>query len=1066
MPLKIYTSNRMENLVGAIAGTLAEPLASPFTPELIVVQSKGMQRWLAMELAKKLGIWANCKYPFPNKMVWQLFCSTLPETPDISSFSPEVMTWKIMGLLPDFLDREEFAPLRHYLSVDSDGLKRFQLAGKIADTFDQYTLFRPEMILEWEEGGGGEWQEILWRELGKSDSGQHRARLKQEFTTLLARGFSGKENLPERITVFGISYLPQYHLDILAEVARYTEVNLFLLSPCREYWGDIVSAREKARQNPVERDYLVEGNPLLASLGKLARDFSNMVINSNSIVVDDLDLYTDSGEGLLLTAIQSDILNLRGAEGQAGKRPIIPEDQSVQIHSCHSPMREIEVLHDNLLALLEREKGLTPRDIVVMTPDIEIYAPYISMVFESCQDPSSKIPYSIADRSLASEGLVAGLLLKLLSLPGSRLTATSVFDILESLPVSKRFCLDELELETVRSWIEETRIRWGADESHRASFGLPSYRENSWAAGLDRLLLGYAMPEEGESLFNGMLPFDEMEGSFTPALGKFAEFVRKIVSLKDDFTSSRTLTEWHEAIRTLLADFIAQDDDLAFELATVTEVVDSLENLSTNAGFTEKVELVLIRSWLSSRLDEEEKGLGFMTGGVTFCAMLPMRSIPFRVVALVGMNDNAFPRQSRPPGFDLIARKPKAGDRSLRDEDRYLFLESILSAREYFYISYVGQSIKDNSTIPPSVLVSEFLDTIDRGFSVEGAKTEERLVIKHRLQAFSRSYFNNNPRLFSYSRENYTALLEATGNTRKQAVFMGTPLKEPPKEMREVSLAQLVRFFTNPARHLLENRLQIRLEEVSNPLEEREPFSVEGLEAYNLNQELLERRLAGEKDEDFLASAQCQGLLPPARHGEAVFAAAGEEVDALVIRIEKACDGLRSQEALHFEVVLGEFRLSGKIDGIWSGRKITCRCAKLKAKDKIRTWIEHLVLNAFAPEGYPRESLLVMKDATVTYRPVDNAAEILGALLARYWEGLMMPLRFFPATSLEFAATDGNLDKARKKFESGFKYTGEEEDPYIRLCFGQEDDPLADDFCEIARELLTPMLAHRSKEQV
>ncbi len=1065
MPLKIYTGNRMENLVTALAGVLATPLASPFTPELIVVQSKGMQRWLAMELAKKLGIWANCKYPFPNKMVWQLFCSTLKEMPDISSFSPEVMTWKIMARLPGFLHRAEFAPLRHYLTVDSDGLKLFQLAGKIADTFDQYTLFRPEMILGWEEGRGGEWQEILWRDLAKNATEQHRARLKKDFATLLAQGSPEKEKLPERITVFGISYLPQYHLDIFAAMAEYMEINLFLLSPCREYWGDIVSAREKARQRPVAADYLLEGNPLLASLGKLARDFSNMVINSESIAVDESDLYADCGEGSLLTSIQSDILNLRGAEGLEGKRSISAADRSVQIHSCHSPLREIEVLHDNLLALLETANELAPRDIVVMTPDIEAYAPYISMVFGSSQDTAGKIPYSIADRSLASEGLVAGLLLKLLAVPGSRLTATSVFDILEALPVRGRFGLDGSELEAVRGWIEATRIRWGADEEHRAGFGLPAYRENSWGAGLERLLLGYAMPEEGGRLYHGILPFDEMEGSMTAALGKFAEFVQKIVSLKDDLAGSRPLVEWRDALRATLSDFIAQDDELAFELAAVTAVVDSLESLSTKAGFSEKVELGLIRSWLLARLAEEEKGLGFLTGGVTFCAMLPMRSIPFRVVALVGMNDNSFPRQSRPPGFDLIARNPRAGDRSLRDEDRYLFLEALLSARDYLYISYVGQSIKDNSHIPPSVLVSEFIDTIDRGFTAAGAPVEDRLVSRHRLQAFSRSYFDNSSPLFSYSRENCAAQLEAGGVRRKPAMFMARPLPEPPQEMRDVSLPQLLRFFTNPARYLLENRLQLRLEEVSTPLSEREPFAVEGLDAYSLSQELLEIRLAGESAADYLAIAKCRGLLPPARHGEAVFARASAEVAALAARIEADCAGQTQLEPLHFAQTFGEFKLSGRVDNIRPGRKIAYRCATLKAKDEIRTWLEHLVLNACAPAGYPRESLLIMKDATVTYAPVDNAPQLLEAFLDRYWQGMTMPLRFFPATSLEFAATDANFDKARRKYESGFKYTGEGEDPFVRLCFGREDDPLSGDFAAIALELLTPLLAGSSKEK-
>jgi exodeoxyribonuclease V gamma subunit len=412
----------------------------------------------------------------------------------------------------------------------------------------------------------------------------------------------------------------------------------------------------------------------------------------------------------------------------------------------------------------------------------------------------------------------------------------------------------------------------------------------------------------------------------------------------------------------------------------------------------------------------------------------------------------------------LITDNPRPGDRSLRDEDRYLFLESILSSRNYFYISYVGQSIKDNSTIPPSVLVSEFLDTIGRGFSVEGIKVTERLVTRHRLQAFSRSYFNGTPGLFSYSSENCMALLEAIGSTQQQAVFIANPLKEPPKEMREVSLTQLLHFIANPAKHLLENRLQIRLEEISSRLEEREPFMVEGLEAYNLNQKLLERRLKDEKDEDFLAIAKCRGLLPPARHGEMVFASACVEVDGLVARIEAETSGLRPHDPLYFEEVVGEFRLSGKIDGIWPGKKISYRCAKLKAKDEIRTWIEHLVLNALAPESHPRESLLIMKDTSVTYKQVDNPIDLLRSFLDCYWKGLQMPLRFFPGTSLEYASTNGNLEKARRKWESGFKYTGEEEDPYFQLCFGLEDDPLNDDFCQMALELLSPMIVHRSKE--
>jgi exodeoxyribonuclease V gamma subunit len=1059
MPLNICTSNRMENLVQALSDVLRAPLASPFTPEILVVQSKGMQRWLAMELAGRLGIWANCKYPFPNKVVWDLFMQALPELPDASLFSPEVLAWRVMGLLPGLLERGEFAPLQGYLQGDANGLKRFQLAGKIADTFDQYTMYRPEMLLGWEQGEGGEWQELLWRELVAGGLGQHRGRIKLDFAKLLAQEGASHVGLPERISVFGISYLPSYHLEVLCEVARHIEVNLFLLSPCREYWGDIVPARQIARKAPAERIYLVEGNPLLASLGKLAKDFSNLVIGSGSAAGSEEDLYLDPGQGRLLDAIQSDILNLRGTAGQGEGRTIDPGDRSVQIHSCHSALREVEVLHDNLLALLETEPGLAPRDIIVMTPDIESYAPYISMVFGGCQDPARKIPYSIADRSLAKEGQIAETVLKLLALPGSRLSVTSVFDILESPPVARRFGLDTGELDTVRGWLEDTRIRWGADELHRSSLGLPAYRENSWRAGLDRLLLGYAMPEEGDRLFHGMLPYDEMEGNATQTLGKFAGFVRCVERLCEGFAAPRTLLAWREAVFALLADFIEADEDLAHESAAVSTVVQSLEDLEQKSGFSAEVDLAVIRSWLSARLGEAEKGFGFLTGEVTFCAMLPMRSIPFRVVCLIGMNDSVFPRQSRPPGFDLIASHMQPGDRSLRDEDRYLFLECLLSARQYLYLSYVGQSIKDNAVIPPSVLVSELLDAVEAGFSLEGGSAEGRLVIRHRLQPFSRSYFDGKSELFSYSSENYKALMEANQSSREQSAFFSRPLAEPPAEMRQVTLAQLVRFFGNPARYLLENRLEIRLSDAAVPLEEREPFSVEGLEAYGLNQALLEKCLCGESVEDLLAVTRCRGILPPARHGDAVFAAAVAEVTKLVTKIEKETCGSPCLEPFAFDQALGSFRLSGKLDGIRRDSKVSYRCAKLKAKDQIRCWIEHLVLNAFAPPGYPRESVLIMTDGARLFEPVEEAAAILTALLDAYWEGLRLPLRFFPTTSLEFAAS-GSLGSARGKWESGF-FPGEEDDPHFRLCFGQEEDPLGGDFQELARGLLGPLVLYR-----
>lgn len=1056
----------MENLVEALAGVVEEPLSRPMAPETIVVQSKGMQRWVGMELAKRFGVWANCGYPFPNAMMWRLYGLILPEIPvDEDAFAPETLTWKIMKRLPDFLDRAAFAQLRNYLAGDGEGLKLFQLSCRIADTFDQYTLFRPEMLAGWEKAADGavadEWQAHLWRTLAADGGGWHRGRMKEEFIRRMKAARSPIDGMPERISVFGISYLPAHHMEALAAISAVTVVNLFLLSPTREYWADIVSRKARARLPAGEAALRSEGHPLLASLGRMGRDFSDMVIEIGDVASLHEELYEEPGEETLLKQMQTDILNLSGAPG-TGKRSVRQGDRSIQIHSCHSPLREIEILHDNILALLEGIDGLTPRDIVVMTPDIETYAPYIVSVFENFHDPSVRIPYSIADRRLKSEGRIAEAMLKLLDLPGSRLTSAALLDILAAAPVRRRFGLEDAEIDLIRDWVEKTAIRWGMDETSRLDLGLPGYRENSWRAGLDRLLLGYALPDENSRLFHGILPFDDMEGADARTLGKLADFIDRIDALTKRLAAPRTLAGWREECVRLLSDFIAADEEMEGELAAVSGVAARMGELAEKAGYDGMVSTAVIKAWLSMSLEREQRGLGFITGGVTFCAMLPMRSIPFRVVALIGINDGAFPRQNFAPGFDLAARSPRRGDRSLRDEDRYLFLEALLSARDCFYVSYVGQSIKDNSEIPPSVLVSELFDAIDRGFErEEGGGIAGRLLTKHRLQAFSRDYFSPESPLFSYSSANFEALKGSLDGRREAGGFLTRPLAAPPDAWREVALLQLHSFFRNPAKFFLEKRLGIAVEEMAAPLAKREPFSVEGLDGYRLKTELLDVALRGENTRDCLSVARSRGLVPPAGHGEIVFETFERQVEEFSRKVLAKIGGATRLAPLDVAFSLGAFRLTGRLEDLWPEGMIRFRAAKMKAKDTIAAWIDHLVLNAARREGYPLHSLLIMENEEKAFLPVAEPLPILQSLLELYWQGLQAPLKFLPASSVAYA--DGgkwSLDEAQKAWKDKYPdIPGESRDASFHLCFG-ETAPFDDAFERIAHTVMEPLLMH------
>jgi len=513
-------------------------------------------------------------------------------------------------------------------------------------------------------------------------------------------------------------------MDILAGMTRFTRINLFLINPCIEYWGVIVSDweikkaldRENNREWTPRQLHLEKGNSLLASMGALGRDFFDLV---NEFDCKEIPSFEDPGEGSLLQCLQSDILNLRDRGLSEKVKSLLHHgDTSIQIHSCHSPMREIEVLHDQLLDIFENDPTLLPKDVLVMTPDIESYAPYIQAVFDTSAEDSTVFPFSIADRNAREESQIIDTFLAILNLCSSRFKASQVLAIMETREVHEKFGLTENDIDRIREWVGDTGIRWGIDGDSRGKLDLPSFLENTWKAGLDRLLLGYAMAGQGQKMFNGILPYDPVEGSESLVVGKLLEFSSSLFSLVTSLDEPRSLNEWTKTLTEILERFFSSDEGAEKEIQIIRHVLKGLDEIEAASTFDEKIDLSIVKWHLESQLDKEGFGYGFISSGITFCAMLPMRSIPSRIICLLGMNSGAYPRQSKPLGFDLIAKDPRPGDRSRRNDDRYLFLESILSAREKLYISYVGQSIRDNTSIPPSVLISEMSDYIQQGFSL------------------------------------------------------------------------------------------------------------------------------------------------------------------------------------------------------------------------------------------------------------------------------------------------------------------------------------------------------------
>jgi exodeoxyribonuclease V gamma subunit len=1030
--ITVYASNRMEKLLEALAGVLATPLPDPLAPEVIVVQSQGMQRWLSWRLSGMLGVFANARFPFPNALVAEYFDAVVGKPEAADRFTKERMAWRILHLLPGLFESAPFAPLRGYLGGETLGLKGFQLATRIADAFDQYTLYRPDMVLDWDQGADPEdWQAILWRALGVGGEHAHRAAIRRAFLERMRKG-PVAVRFPSRISIFGIPSMPRFHFDVFRAIAPCSEIRLFFLNPSREFWGDIVSPKElvrrkvrcRLRKQSPEAEHLSVGHPLLGSLGKLGRDFFNLLCDEDGTNEGEAE-FVDPAEPLstLLTELQADILRLEDAvpPDAGGTPPRFPAgDGSIRIHSVHSPMREMEVLHDQLLDLFERVEGLEPHDIVVMAPDIDRYAPFVSAVFGSIppSDPRH-IPWSMSDRSAGDENETARAFLKVLSLVGSRFGASELLEMIELPAIARRFGFDPDQVERIHRWVAEVRIRWGIDADDRARHGLPPFAENSWSTGFDRLLLGYALKGDGESLFGGTLPHEGIEGGDALLLGRFIGFVRTLAGRVRALELPRTLPEWSSTFLSLLSEFVDESDDAGEAFQAVRKRLVRLGHVADGTGFDGTVPVEVAGQWIRGEFGSERGGRGFLSRGVTFCEMLPMRSIPFRVVALVGMDNGAFPRQDRPPGFDRIADDPRPGDRSLRDEDRYLFLEAVLSARDCFYVSYVGRSIVDNSDIPPSVLVSELIDTLENRYAPPdgaGADIETLLVEKHPLQPFSPTYFEAGETAsgrmpFSFSLENRDAL-EARESFRLRerdsasadpaslvAPFLSAPLPPPSGGGRHVTLHDLKKFFRGPAEYFLKERIRIHFGRDGESSEDFEPFAVDWLDKYLLGEALSGRLLDGGSIDRLEAAVRAGGVLPPGDPGKIAWDAIRVEAEAFAGRVaplhaEPVCD------PVEVDLLLGEFRVTGRIDAIREGGLLFRRCAKVKPKDRIAAWIEHLAWQA--QTASPGKSRLAGSDKTVVLGPTAEPRSILSRLLDLYWLGLSAPLPFFPDASFEY----------------------------------------------------------------
>jgi exodeoxyribonuclease V gamma subunit len=1112
--LHIQFSNRVERLLDSLLGELATPPESPFEREEIIVPSMAVRRRIELAAADRFGICSNVQFSFLAQWLWRQIGHVI-KVSETSPFTTAVLTWRVFGIFSekDFIAKHP--PLTRYLA-QADDVMRYELAARTAALLEQYLTYRPDWLAAWLAGKPAKiadvdarakedarWQGALWRRIAGdlgTDS-RHPSVVFFEAMKEMGPEAPARAGLPATAHIFCLPATPPLYIEILRRLAQWIDIKLYVPNPCREYWLEVVDPRRLSYLAAKDHaDHHEVGNRLLASWGKQTQAHIDLLLQDDSAaVIDDADFVQSEGT-TLLTRVQNAILDMTDLEH--GSVLLAPDDRSVEVHICHSLTRELEVLQDQLLAIFAGPNPPQPSDILVTMPDLETAAPLIDAVFGNAPK-ACQIPYSITGRPASALNTCAHALLSVLAVATSRFQASAVFELLQQPIVARRFGIGNAELETIHAWIQDSGIRWGIDGQHRRELGLPAVDRHSFGDGLDRLFLGYALPASAAVPLHGRLAAGNPEGSEALALGSFREFVRMLESLHDDLAQPKPPAGWRQTLLGVLDSFIAPAGDEIDDERETAAGINELHASMTHGGTAQPLAVDVVRTALQGLLDDPTRG-GVPGGAVTFAAMTSLRHLPYRFMCVLGLNDGTFPSTQRPSEFDLMARDPRRGDRQRRIDERNVFLDLVLAARERLYLSYTGRSVRDNSPIPPSVLIAELIDyaaaaTDQAPYSPQSLQTaQQRLTVSHPLQPFSLAYFepiepNADPRRRSFNDEYCKSLKQRVATPvvpatptpvaavavtdepragdetedeetawEPQERFFLLPLAKAGSEFHEVTLDNLSRFFGNPCRYLLKARLGVVLPKGDEELQDEEPFIPDWSGRDALAERVLPRLLAGEEIAGLRAFARAGIEYPMGRLGDLELEQELRRLGDFALQLAPALkEGPLDpvSDTLDFTIEGETWRLTGDFADLRRTGLIRYRYDDARARDYLEGWIEHLFLNALAPSKFAPRTTWHSRDGHYVLPQLEDARAQLGVLLELYRDGLHRPLHFFPKSAWSYMSEGESLTKAASTWLStSFRPYGEDRDPAYRLALRGVDEPLDDEFERCAVTLFGPML--------
>ncbi|WP_405181381.1 exodeoxyribonuclease V subunit gamma [Nocardia sp. NBC_01377] len=1109
MPLHIHRAERADALADGLAALLATPLADPFAAEVVAVPAKGVERWLTQRLSAVLGVTpggaardgvaANIAFPSPSTLVTSALAAAGGIRPEDDPWARERLVWAMLRVIDAAVSEPWAAVLSRHLGVadpagaDHRAGRRYSTAAHLCGLFESYAAQRPAMIAEWAAGsdtdGAGRpvpsdllWQPELWRRL-RAESGAPSPAERLAPACDRLRAEPGLVELPQRISLFGVTRLPADQLAVLDAVAAVRDVHVWLAHPSRAMWSAL-DGSPVATTRAADTSATSVRHPLLSALGRDVRELQQRlsgVTGSDEYLGGAVPAEPSRPAPTLLAAVQDDIRDDRWPPSVRDSA-----DDSLRIHACHGPTRQVEVLREALLGLFAADPTLEPRDVLIMCPEVEVYAPLVRAAFGArsagsgdpdAAHPAQLLRVRLADRGRGVTNPLLSVIAVLLELADGRVTVTQVLDLASSETVRRRCGFDDDGIERLREWAAESGARWGIGQRQRQAFGLADFGQNTLNGAVDRILLGVTADESTDDWLDLALPLGDVDSNDVDLAGRFAEFIDRLAVCLRDLRGPRPAHEWAAALGRALDLLTDVPESQAWvraearrELAAATEHAGDVSLRLPDVGVL-----------LAGRLAARPTRANFRTGELTVCTMVPMRSVPHRVVVLLGLDDDVFPRAGGVDGDDVLARDPLPGERDARSEDRQLLLDAITAAREKLLLLHTGADPVSGAPRPPAIPVAELLDVL-RGYL--GGDLSE-VAIRHPLQSFDRRNFRAD-RPFSFDAVALAGARAADRPAHPRPAFLPDPLPTP--ELGDVALADLVSFVEHPIRAFLWQRLGLRVPEHQEDIADRLPIELDGLAKWELGERMLNARLTGADPAGLRAAEWRRGVIPPFALGAAVLDEIERTVDKLVRA--SAADYQVPARAVDIAIDLGKGRrLTGTVPEVRGETLVRTTYSRLAPKHRITAWVSVLALAATEDRtwqaittGRGQFSRPAWRSA-LTAPTAPAAVEILREIVRLRDAGLTEPLPIAPTATAAYAerrfrgaSTEESFAAAEREFNGGANGPGkfgDHTDRHLRYIWGAA--PHLDDltavpapagetaestrFGALARRLWAPLLA-------